>query len=139
MMDVELRPHLLLTLQGSGFHDDLRGRADRHPAHARRGGGGAALLQRRRPRRRRNSGRESLCCGSGGRVRRMRGARGRRRRRVVEPPAKALLRLDLRRQVGKLLRHGVPEEEEYGVIAEIQSSSRACWHKLCLHIFRGLG
>ena len=113
MMDVELRPHLLLlALQCGGFHDDLRGRADRHPAHARRGGGGAALLQRRRPRRRRNNGRQSLCgggCNSG--VER-RGPRGRRSRRgIIEPPAKALLRLDLRRQVGELLRHGIPAEK----------------------------
>ena len=116
MMDMELRPHLLLC---GGFHDDLRGRADRHPAHARRRGGGAALLQRRRPRRRRNNGRQSLC---GGGVER-RGPRGRRRRGIIEPPAKALLRLDLRRQVGELLRHGVPRERDLELVRNDMSKS----------------
>ena len=132
MMDVELRPHLLLlllllALQGGGFHDDLRGRDDSHPAHARRGGGGAALLLlRRRPLRRRDDGRQSLCRGGGGGGGvQSSGPRG-RRRGVVKPPAKALLRLDLRRQVGELLRHGVPGERE--ARSDYRHSSSTTWH-----------
>ena len=124
MMDVELRPHLLLC---GGFQNDLRGRADRHPAHARRGGGGAALLLlRRRPLRRRDDGRQSLCRGGGGGGGvQSSGPRG-RRRGVVKPPAKALLRLDLRRQVGELLRHGVPGERD--ARSDYRHSSSTTWH-----------